>query len=91
MVEQDDCPYCEKFLEEIGPIYPKTDEGKLAPLRQVHLSDKLAEQFVLLSPVTFTPTFILVEDEKEIDRLVGYQGDEYFWFLIGELLEKLDQ
>lgn len=91
MVEQHDCPFCERFLAEIGPIYPKTEEGKLAPLLRVNLSDPLEDQYELLKPVSYTPTFILIEDGAEIDRLTGYRGDEHFWFLLGEMLEKIKQ
>jgi hypothetical protein len=24
-----------------------------------------------------------------VDRLIGYPGDEYFWFLLGQMLDKL--
>jgi len=91
MVEQHDCPYCERFLSQIGPVYPKTEEGKIAPLKQVNLSDPLETQYQLVEPVVVTPTFILIDNGKEIDRLVGYQGDDFFWFLLGDMLEKLDQ
>lgn len=90
MVEEDFCPYCRKFHAEIGPIYPKTSEGKLAPLRSVDISDPLSEEIELAAPVTITPTFILVDKGKEVDRLLGYQGDDYFWFLIGKMLAKLE-
>jgi len=44
----------------------------------------------IVKPARVTPTFILVEGNKEIDRLEGYPGDNYFWFLLGEMLAKLD-
>ena len=36
----------------------------------------------------FTPTFVLVEDGKELGRIEGYAGDEFFWFLLGRLLDE---
>jgi len=89
MIEQPSCPYCEQFHREIGPAYPKTDEGKTAPLRVLMLQDPYPDELKSLAPATVTPTFILVNDNKEVDRLVGYPGDEHFWFLLGEMLEKL--
>jgi len=91
IVESDDCPYCRQFHEEIGKVYPKTDEGKLAPLRTWKLDTPFPEYFHMSEPVTFTPTFILMDNDTEVDRLVGYQGDEFFWFLLGEMLNKLKQ
>jgi len=90
VVESSDCPYCKRFHEEIGAAYPKTDEGKLAPLRILQLSEAMPTQYSDVKPARVTPTFILVEGNKEIDRLEGYPGDNYFWFLLGEMLAKLD-
>lgn len=89
MLEQDACPWCERWHEEVGGIYSKTDEGQIAPLRIVNIHDKWPEDLENIRKERFTPTFILIEDGKEIDRLRGYTGDEFFWFLIGEMLKKL--
>lgn len=90
MVEEQHCPYCERFNAEIAPIYPKTTEGKLAPLRRIDIADGWPDDLSDIKPETLTPTFILIEDNKEIGRLYGYQGDEFFWFLLGQLFEKLE-
>lgn len=89
VVEQDDCPYCERFDAEIAPIWPKTAQGRRAPLRRVPLSGPWPAALATIERATFTPTFILVEDGREIDRLVGYPGEEHFWFLVGELLGRI--
>ena len=89
VVESDDCPYCKRFHAEIGVAYPKTEEGKLAPLRVLDISQPMPEEYSNVKPASVTPTFILVENNREIDRMIGYPGDEYFWFLIVEMLEKL--
>lgn len=91
VVESDDCPYCVQFHAEVGEIYPKTEEGKRAPLRTWQLGTPFPENYLMKEPVTFTPTFILIDNNKEVDRLVGYQGDEFFWYLINEMLGKLKQ
>jgi len=91
MIEQPDCPYCERFNKEIGQIYGKTNEGKLAPLVRLQINEPWPEKYNEIAPAQFTPTFILVHEGQEVDRLPGYQGDEFFWFLLGELLEKLPQ
>lgn len=89
MVEQAGCVYCERFNREIAPAYPKTSEGKRAPLRRVDLDAAWPADLKSVNPAKFTPTFILVHDGKEIDRLAGYPGDEHFWFLLGEMLKNL--
>jgi len=91
VIEQPDCPFCERFNEEIGHAYANTDEGKLAPLVRLQLYENWPEEYSKIAKAKFTPTFILVHEGIEIDRLHGYQGDEFFWFLLGDMLEKLPQ
>lgn len=90
MVEQTGCPYCAAWDAEIGPIYPKTDEGKAAPLRRIQLREPVPADLTLTVPATVTPTFILVEDGQELGRILGYPGDEFFWSLLGKLLAEVD-
>lgn len=85
MVEQHGCHWCQKWDEEISQIYPKTDDGKRAPLRRVQLRD-LPNDIIFTSDPVFTPTFVLVDDGKELGRIEGYAGDEFFWFLLNRLL-----
>lgn len=86
MVEQNGCHWCEQWNTEIAHIYPKTDEGKEAPLRRVDLRD-LPDDITFTSRPVFTPTFVLVEDGQELSRIEGYAGDEFFWFLLNKLLD----
>ncbi|QBF32602.1 hypothetical protein [Thalassococcus sp. S3] len=85
MVDEAGCVWCEKWTEEIGPIYPKTAEGKFAPLRRVNVRAVAAEVQVKRR-VGFTPTFLLVEDGVELDRLEGYPGEDFFWPLLTKML-----
>lgn len=89
MFEHASCPWCQMWHREIGPIYPKTDEGKQAPLRRITLAPAMKLDFTLLEPVVATPTFVLVENGKEVGRLTGYRDDESFWGLLGVLLKQL--
>lgn len=87
MAEEDGCLWCERWHKEIGDIYPKTSEGKVAPLVPYDLHDEIPP-IELATTVHFTPTFILVQDGIEIDRLEGYPGEDFFWGLLGMMLEK---
>ncbi len=89
MLEQQGCHYCERWDEEIGVVYHKTPEGQRAPLRRVDIHDKLPPDLANLKKGNYTPTFILVENGQEIDRIRGYPGDSFFWGLLGQMLEKL--
>ena len=68
MVEQKGCHYCERWKEEIGPIYPKTDVGMFAPIRMVDITnvDSTPE---IAAAVVFTPTFIITDGDYEIARM----------------------
>ncbi|MVO17459.1 hypothetical protein [Zongyanglinia huanghaiensis] len=87
MVEQPNCEWCARWDEEIGPIYPKTSEGRFAPLRRVDLRD-LPGELDVARRVNFTPTFLIIEDQREIGRLEGYPGEDFFWPVIAQLLSK---
>lgn len=89
MLEQPGCPWCARFDAEIAPVWPKTEEGRRAPLRRVDITEAWPDDLAGVPKERFTPTFILLDDGKEVGRLRGYAGDEFFWFLIGELLDKL--
>ncbi|HGG04395.1 MAG TPA: thioredoxin family protein [Aliiroseovarius sp.] len=86
MVEQDGCVYCEMWHEEIAEIYPKTAEGKFAPLRRVDLFELDESGVAFERGINFTPTFVVVEDGRELTRLEGYPGEDFFWFLLTKML-----
>lgn len=89
MLEREGCLWCERWHEEIGPIYPRTAEAAIAPLRRVDIDGPWPADLHRVRSDRFTPTFVLIENGVEVERLRGYPGDEFFWFLIGELLEML--
>ncbi len=89
MMEEAGCSWCERWLEEIGVVYHKTREGRMAPLRRVDVHEPMPLDLKFLKPAFFTPTFVLVAQGREIGRIQGYPGEDFFWSLLGELLEKL--
>ena len=89
MIDDTGCPFCELWDEEIGSKYSKTEEGKLAPLIRHHYGSKLPDQIILNSEPIFTPTFILLEENREKFRFEGYLGEEFFWSFLSEYLQKL--
>jgi len=89
MVEQPGCAWCARWNDEIGVAYPKTAEGKTAPLRRVDITDGWPDDLAGIQRERLTPTFILVDDGKEVARLRGYPGEHFFWPLLNEMLGKL--
>ncbi|TCO73022.1 thioredoxin family protein [Rhodovulum euryhalinum] len=88
MFERAGCSYCIRWKNEIGPIWPRTTEGAVAPLRPIDLDARLPGDIVLDRKPVFTPTFVLLRDGVEVARLEGYPGEDFFWGLIGEMLRK---
>ncbi len=91
MVEQEYCEYCEAWNENVGVIYDKTDEGKKAPLRRVDIHDPMPDDLNFITGVIFTPTFVLVDNGKEIGRIRGYASESFFWGLLQKLIDKLPE
>ena len=86
VVEQPGCEYCELWDEQVGIVYHKTPEGRFAPLKrvQIHHIPKNLE----LLPVTYTPTFVVIRNRKEIGRLIGYISEDFFWQMLADILKK---
>ena len=86
MAEEDGCYWCARWNAEISHIYPKTDEGRAAPLQRYDLHGETPD-VEFLKRVHFTPTFILVENGREIGRIEGYPGEDFFWGLLTMMFE----
>lgn len=82
------CPWCAAWEREIAPIYPRTDIGRRLSLRRVDIAEQ-ARETALRQPVRFTPTFVLIEAGREIGRIEGYPGEDFFWARIEKLAETL--
>lgn len=89
MLEQPGCVWCAKFNAEIAPAWENSAEGQRAPLRRVDITEPWPADLADIRKERFTPTFVLVDQGKEVGRLRGYVGDEFFWYLIGEIIAKL--
>ncbi|SMY08909.1 hypothetical protein LOM8899_03068 [Flavimaricola marinus] len=87
MAEETGCIWCARWNSEIAPIYPISPEGIAAPLLRFDKSEPLPDGIVLARPVVYTPTFILLIDGEEINRLEGYPGEDFFWGLLGMMLK----
>jgi hypothetical protein len=89
MFEQKGCPFCARFEREIAPGYPMSAAGALAPLRHVNIADSRTGDIAGLDPAVFVPTFVLVDGDREIGRLVGYPGSRYFYSEIQALIDQM--
>ncbi len=90
MFERDGCVWCQRWDRTIAPIYAKTDEARLLPLRRVDIDRQSADGIILAAPVRFTPTFVVVDQGREVGRITGYANDESFWGLLAMFAAKID-
>jgi len=88
MYRRQGCPWCLAWDRDIGPIYGKSDIGQRAPLHTVDL-DRERPPISLKTRVIYTPTFVLVEQGREVGRIEGYPGDANFWGLLEQLMQRL--
>ncbi len=86
MIEQPGCVYCERWNADLSAIYPKTPEGKFAPLRRIQMSETTQSGITFERAVNFTPTFVLIENNVELGRVEGYPGEDLFWGMLEMLL-----
>ena len=91
MFEDQDCGYCALWDREVGVVYPRTDEGRAAPLARAELHVTQLAGVSLRDPVRYTPTFVLLRDGREVGRITGYPGEAHFWGLLGALLQRSNQ
>jgi hypothetical protein len=83
------CPWCRLWDREVGEAYPRSEEGRRAPLRRIHISEARRSGLTLASAVTVTPTFVLVDRSSEVGRITGYPGADFFWGMVGQLVARL--
>jgi hypothetical protein len=88
MLERPGCAFCALWRAEIGPAYPKTWEGRAAPLRRVDLAEGWPDDLAGLARDQVTPTFILLSGGAEVGRIRGYPGDMFFWPMLDALLAR---
>lgn len=90
MLERHDCPWCRRWHAEVGErAWNRSDLGRRAPLRRVDVARGLPEDLGFLTDWRFTPSFVLVRGGAELGRIVGYQGDTFFWQDAERLLARL--
>jgi|AntRauMFilla1563_2_1112583.scaffolds.fasta_scaffold73520_1 thioredoxin-related protein len=88
MVEEDGCMWCARWNTEISAIYPKTAVGKAAPLRRMDIRAQHPDDLEFSGALRFTPTFVLMVGGKEVSRIEGYPGEDFFWGLLEQMIKR---
>lgn len=84
MIEAPGCVYCARWHAEVGPGYNRSPEGRFAPLARRQSGDA---DIAFIRGVSYTPTFVLVRGDRELGRIVGYGGEDFFWGKLDEILK----
>lgn len=88
-VSQANCPYCKAWDIEVGSVYSKTGEARIAPLRRVSIEALDDDAYRFREPVRYAPTFVLLERNAEVGRITGYSDASMFWGMLNLLLLKI--
>ena len=83
--ESPSCGTCKIFKREVLPIYAGSPAGKIFPLWVAEMGGKVS--FRLSQPVTFTPTFVWVDNGVEVGRFSGYYGKAQFFNIVNRAAE----
>jgi hypothetical protein len=73
--ERAGCPWCLRWDKEVAEIYPRTETGRRVPFRRVKLDGDQTLIPKLADPVRFTPTFVLMNGDREVSRITGYMDE----------------
>ena len=65
------------------------DRPASAPLRRVDIHATRPRDLEAIGGVVYTPTFVLFDGCREVGRIVGYPGEDFFWGLLDGLLAGL--
>jgi len=91
MFEDDGCVWCARWDAEVAPNYADSPQGQFAPLKRYDLRrDPLPDDLELKGRVRYTPTFVLVDNNREIGRIMGYPGEDSFWGLLDNLIARIE-
>jgi thioredoxin-related protein len=87
LVEQGACYSCVRFKKEQGDVFDLWF-GKEFPLRRVDIHGRWPYKDAGIRRPMGTPTFIVLEEGKEIGRFAGYGDSPRFWKKLDDVLTK---
>jgi len=77
VIESENCPYCEKFEEDVLSSY----NGSLK-IRKAYAKD--VKKFDIKTDLFATPTILFIEEGKEIFSHRGYSNEKDFYKMLGD-------
>lgn len=89
VMEAPGCAYCKVFRRDVLPSFATSERGKSLPVLFLDVNDLEGANLALDSSVDMVPTFVLVQDRREVGRIAGYVGPTAFFQSISHLLSML--
>lgn len=69
--------------------YGQSAEGERAPLRRIDLDEERPADLPRVG-IRYTPTFVLFACNREVGRITGYPGADFFYPHLDRLLADFD-
>ncbi len=85
MVDDRGCVYCARWNRDVRQSYLASPEGQFAPLVQ---RQRGHPDLAFLPGLRYTPTFVVLAGGREVGRIVGYAGPDFFWGELAGLLAR---
>ena len=85
LIEDRGCPYCARWDRDVREAYLNSEEGRFAPLVRRFRG---APDVAFIPNVIYSPTFVVLAHGREVGRIVGYQGADFFWAKLAGLLAR---
>ena len=80
------CVFCKAWERDVGRLYGDTEYAKRAPLFKIDIS-LFSKHFTdVTTKVSGTPTFILMNGDDEVGRIVGYENRDIFFWALSEYI-----
>ena len=84
MVTSEYCSFCRAWERDVGVVYTASPYALNLPLTRVELGGDIPDGLVFDESIIGTPTFIIFQNGREIDRQWGYESPEMFWWWLSD-------
>lgn len=89
--EHADCQYCRVFRSDVAPRYASGTQAERAPLRFINIEHTGTHGIGgLNASIHMVPTFVLMQEGREVDRIVGYWSPDNFFKMVAYMLMKTE-
>lgn len=88
--EHTNCTYCQVFRSDVAPRYAVGTQAERAPLRYINIEQAGTDGMGLNGSIHMVPTFVLMKDGREVDRIVGYWSPDNFFKMVAYMLMKAE-